>query len=101
MIIKLIDSDTYNKLVDIQREYPALTYQNRGYDYLDKSKLSEKELELFNEVSDILKEHIEGFSEFNHFTTSIPGTVKLRFQYNWNHHEPDKLPFIGVGYLVI
>ena len=54
MTIKLIDLYTYNKLVDIQREYPALTYQNRGYDYLDKSKLSEKELELFNEVSDIL-----------------------------------------------
>lgn len=99
MVIKLVDLDTYNKLVTIQKEYPALTYQNKGYDCLDKSKLSEKEVEVFNEVSDVLKEYIEGFSEFNHFTTSVSGTIKLRFQYNWNHHEPDKLPFIGVGYL--
>ena len=99
MIIKLVDLDTYNKLVTIQKEYPALTYQNKGYDCLDKSKLSEKEVEVFNEVSDVLKEYIEGFSEFNHFTTSVSGTITLRFQYNWNHHEPDKLPFIGVGYL--
>ena len=99
MTIKLVDLDTYNRLVDIQRESPALTYQNKGYDYLDKSKLTERELKLFSEVSDILEEHIGGFSEFNHFTTSVSGTVKLRFQYNWNHPEPDIPSFIGVGYL--
>ena len=99
MTIKLVNLDTYNKLVTIQKEYPALTYQNKGYDYLDKSKLSEKEIELFNEVSDILREHIEGFSKFNNFTTTKIGVVKVRFQYDWSAGEPNGLHFTGVGYL--
>ena len=99
MTIELIGLDTYNKLVGIQKEYPSLTYQNKGYDYLDKSKLSEKELELFYEVSMILKKHIKGFSVFNNFTVTNTGIVKIRFQYDWNADEPTGVPFTGVGYL--
>ena len=99
MTIKLVDLDTYNKLVTIQKEYPALTYQNKGYDYLDKSKLSKEESELFNEVSGILKEHIVGFSEFNHFTVTNTRVVKVRFQYDWTVDELGGLPFTGVGYV--
>ena len=104
MTITLITQEEYDKLLSIQKEFPALTFQNNGYEYLNMSKLTEIELEKFKEAESILKKSIKGFSKFNHFKLSKDGAPCLRFQYDWNAdydgtgHAP---PFAGVGYLLV
>ena len=58
MKIELITPETYEKLKSIFEQYPALTLQNNGYEYLNKSKFTEDEAKAFSEVSDILKKHV-------------------------------------------
>ena len=73
MTITLITQEEYDKLLSIQKEFPALTFQNNGYEYLNMSKLTEIELEKFKEAESILKKSIKGFSKFNHFKLSKDG----------------------------
>lgn len=98
MTIKLIGKRLYNQLVRIQQQYPNLTYQNTGYDNVDKSKFTEKDWEMFKFVENTLRNHIHYFSSFNHFKLRPDGTVVLRFQYNWDGGG-NGASFIGVGYL--
>jgi hypothetical protein len=100
MRIKLISQEEYLFLLDVQKRFPNLTYQNTGYNYPNKSKWSEEELDYFNQVSDILKESITGFAEFNHFKINKKGELKIRFQYDWSAADGG-LPFTGVGYLFL
>lgn len=97
MKINLIDEEQYNRLKDIQKTYPKLTLNNKGYEYIKKDTLSEEDLEAFREVSDILKDHIIGFVKFNNFQY-IKDVIRLRFQYNWGAEE-NTLSFTGVGYI--
>jgi len=101
MTINLIDEPTYDRLIAIYNFYPNLTYQNKGYDYPNKSKWSVDDLAAHKEVTEILKKSIVGFSEFNHFKNRKDGEPVFRFQYNWTADESSGLPFIGVGYLEI
>jgi hypothetical protein len=100
MTINLISKVEYNELLEIQKNYPALTYQNKGYDYPDKSKWTLEETEAFKKASNILKKCILGFSEFNHFRLSWKGDVEIRFQYDWSADQ-EGITFIGVGYLSV
>lgn len=99
MTIELISESQYKLLLNIQKTYPNLTYQNKGYDYPNKSKWSNEDLSQFNIVKTILNKHIKGFSEFNHFKLNNKNEVIIRLQYNWTLDEPYKYPFTGVGYL--
>ena len=107
MTITLITQEEYDKLLSIQKEFPALTFQNEGYEYLKKDKLTEIELEKFKEAESILKKCILGFREFNHFRISTLRNTKekvlvARFQYNWSaddDYSKNPIPFTGVGYL--
>lgn len=104
MTITLITQEEYDKLLSIQKEFPALTFQNNGYEYLNMSKLTEIELEKFKEAENILRKSIKGFSKFNHFNLSKDGIPRIRFQYDWNADEepPRTNPyFAGVGYLLV
>lgn len=103
MTITLISQEEYDKLISIQKEYPALTFQNEGYQYLNKSKLTEIELEKFKEAESILNKAILGFSEFNHFKYSKKnGELQVRFQYEWTADEENsRISFTGVGYLEV
>ena len=104
MTITLITQEEYDKLLSIQKEFPALTFQNNGYEYLNMSKLTEIELEKFKEAESILSKSIKGFSKFNHFKLSKNGAPFLRFQYDWNIDYDGKgyvPPFTGVGYLLV
>ena len=98
MTINLIDTPTYDRLVEIQNSYPNLTYQNKGYDYPNKSKWSDEDLKAFEEVKNVLSASIHGFSELNHFRVSTKGELEIRFQYDWSH-DTDSIPFTGVGYI--
>lgn len=97
MKINLISEDQYNRLKEIQKTYPKLTFNNKGYEYVRKSTFSKEDLKAFKEVSDILKARIIGFIEFNNFQC-VKDVIRLRFQYNYGAAD-NSLGFIGVGYI--
>lgn len=99
MKINLITQKEYNKLIRLYKDYPALTFQNNGYQYIDKSKFNEEENQAFAEVTEILKNSVFGFSEFSNFRQSKDGKPQIRLQYNYSHDESGY--FIGVGYVLI
>jgi hypothetical protein len=81
MKIELISEADYNLILKICTEHPVLTFQNIGYEYIDKSKFSESDQEAFDKVTEILKKHIVGFVEFNNFLYSIDNKLRLRVTY--------------------
>lgn len=95
-IIKLIinSMNNYNKLISLQKEYPELTFQNDGYEYLSKEIL-EKYKEQIKEISEILKAIIPGFVKFNNFKILNNKDIIIRCQYYWDE------TFLGVGYFYI
>lgn len=105
MTITLIEQHEYDNLLNIFNTYPSLTYKHKGYDSLDKSKLTEEELSKFSEVEAFLKMCIKGFDKFNHFTLgSKSGKPGVRFQYDWCAGEPpagNLRSYVGVGYLYL
>ena len=102
MTITLISKRDYNKLCSRQIKYSALTFNNKGYEYLDKSKFSKEDKKAFDEISNILSKSIKGFSKFNNFKVRENGDICIRFQYNYNADSDIPQPsFIGVGYLKI
>lgn len=104
MTIELITKEDYDTLIKIQKEYPILTFQNEGYQYIDKSKFTKKDQHAFSAATEILKENILGFTEFNNFQISNrTGKIKIRFQYIWDADDDEnaKRGFIGVGYILL
>lgn len=85
----------YDRLLKLQEDYPLLTYQNRGYDKLDQEIRDAHKVQ-FEEIHQICKKTIGGFSEFNNFKVRKDGTIVVRLQYNYNYEGG--VPFIGVGY---
>ena len=86
--------DNYNRLILIQKEYPELTFQNEGYEYLSRDTVN-KHKEQIEEISNILKTILKGFVQFNNFKVYKNGDIMIRVQYYWDER------FIGVGYFNI
>ena len=101
MTINLITPEQHETLLNIQKEFPKLTFQNKGYQKLDISKLNEEETDKLKEVSEILKKVIIGFSSFNHFKLDNRDEIRLRFQYNYGADDKEGHYFIGVGYIYL
>ncbi len=100
MTISLISAEEYERLLAIQAEYPVLTYQQKGYDCIDRSKLTDEENMADIEINALLKKSVVGFSSFQNFNIDKEGDVKLRFQYSWTADEENpSISFTGVGYL--
>lgn len=95
MKIELITPETYEELKGIFEKHPELTLQNNGYEYLNKSKFTPEVKEAYDTVSDILRNHVDGFSKFHNFRLSKKGRIQLRFDYRWDAH------FTGVGYILL
>lgn len=100
MRIELLTPQQYGRLMELYNNHPNLHLQNTGYEYLNQSKFDEKDKAAFEEVTEILKEHISGFEEFSNFRkgkkTDRP---QIRFQYNWDYDSEGY--FVGVGYIHI
>ena len=96
IIMKIIinNMNNYERLILIQKEYPELTFQNDGFEYLD-TEIINKHKEQIEEISKILKYIIPGFVKFNNFFIKKNGDITIRCQYHY-----DKL-FVGVGYFNI
>lgn len=103
MTITLISKEQLDRLIEIQKTYPNLTYNNKGYDYLNLSRLTPEELQHFKEAEEIIKTSIKGFSKFNHFKPSKtkPELPMIRFQYDYTADQVGERPFTGVGYLFV
>lgn len=97
MKIELINQTQYDRILEIQKQHPKLTFNNKGYEYIKKSELSEDDILAFQEVTNILKDHVIGFSEFNNFLDT-KDVIRLRFQYNYGA-ENNTTSFTGVGYI--
>ncbi len=67
MTIENISQSQYEELLNIFNKHPKLTFQNEGYEYIDKSKFDKEDIIAFNTVSDLLKNSIKDFREFNNF----------------------------------
>lgn len=98
MKIELITKEEYSTLMGIQEARPILTYQAKGYDEIDRTKLTDSDKEAVSIVRDILKKNIYGFSRFQNFKIGKDGDIQIRFQYNYNY-DTDDIPFTGVGYI--
>mgnify|MGYP006902044628 CR=1 FL=1 len=110
MIINLITEEEYNTLLDIQKNHPVLTFQKTGYEYIDKSKLTDDDKNALEIINTILSKAIEGFSKFFNYRYSKSNEIEIRFDYDWSltwNNDRDKtimregIPFTGVGYLYL
>lgn len=99
MKIKLLTPELYEELQTIQADYPELTFQNKGYQYLSP-EVWEAHKEQIDRITEILREHVTGFSEFYNFRLNKEDAVVLRFNYNWGAAE-DTLYYQGVGYVTL
>lgn len=86
--------DTYNKLKEIQKNYPQLTFNNEGYEYLSP-KIKQKHDEQIKTISELLKPVLDGFVRFDNFKPRKDGTFAIRVQCNYSPS------FTGVRYFNI
>ena len=98
MKIELLSQEEHTSILTIQKERQLLTYQQKGYDEFDKSKMTIKDKEAFNQVETILKNHIKGFVRFQNFCIK-KDEILIRFQYNYGYDGGHY--FIGVGYVLL
>lgn len=82
------------KIIEIQTNFPKLTFKNEGYQYIPK-EIKENHKKEIAEIESILREEINGFSEFNNFKENKDGSIYVRCQYYWDNS------FKGVGYFNI
>lgn len=93
MTIQLLTTEDYNTLKNIVKNNPNLTFQNNGYEYIDKRKLTAEDIEALETITEILKRTVTGFQKFFNFKFNKAGEILLRFDYLWDES------FTGVGYI--
>ena len=103
MRIELISQEKYNELLKFYNSFPSLTFQNKGYEGINRSLFTEEEKEADKCVNEILKSSICGFIKFQNFkTNNKEGLITVRFQYDWTAHDRSLgIPFVGVGYILL
>ena len=108
MILTTLEEEDYNKLLDIQKQYPNLTFTHEPYQEWIPAHFTEEDKNALNEVKSIMSKAIKGFSKFTNFYFSKKGVLWVRFYYDWSfewNNDVDKIPirkgiaFTGVGYL--
>lgn len=92
MTITLITPELHTELETIAKENPELVFDNVGFEYLSR-EVKEEKAEQIARISEILKEHVKGFSKFFNFKPCKKRGLTLRFDYAWDQR------FVGVGYL--
>ena len=98
MKITLLTTEQHDQLLSIYEIYPELSLQNTGYEYINKSALTDEAKEAIKSIESILKDAIAGFSSFSNFRLNKAGEIELRIQYNYSY-EGGGVPFTGVGYI--
>ena len=88
------NNNHYDRLVSIQKEYPELTFDNKGFEYI-KPHIRETHKEQIEEIGKILKEVDSGFVKFFNFKPRANSTFSVRYD---TYYDPS---FIGVRYIDI
>ena len=101
MTVEEITQEEYDWLLGLQMDNPNLTYDNKGYDELDETTLTEDDRQVIEVIEAFLKDKIKGFSRFQNFKLDVSGEVSIRFQYDYSANKERSTQFIGVGYLSI
>lgn len=83
---------SYNKLKEIQANYPQLTYIAKGYDGLSR-EIKEAHKEQISEITGLLKSLFSDFRSFQNFTPSKDNKFTIRCQFAYD------ASFTGVHYL--
>lgn len=99
MRIELITKEQHSILKSIFEKFPALTLQNVGYQYIDRSKFTAEEEEADKVVTEILSKSVKGFVEFSNFRINRNNEIKIRLQYDYSWDV--NYPYIGVGYILL
>jgi hypothetical protein len=81
----------YDRLIELKNDYPELTFNNDGYEYLSPS-VKEAHKAQIEEISAILKETVFGFVRFDNFKPRKNGSFAVRMQTQWDER------FTGVQY---
>ena len=84
MTITLISQSEYDTLLSIQKAHPILTFQNNGFEYINKSKFTNEDAIAYKQVDDILRKCVKDFSKFFNFKLSKKGEIMVRFDYRWD-----------------
>lgn len=92
MTITIKSNNNYNRLKELQDNYPALTFNNVGYQGLTK-EIKENHREEIKEIESILKSMISNFSSFKNFKPRKDGGLDVRMQVYYDER------FIGVCYI--
>lgn len=87
------------KLEEYAEKYPALIFNNKGYEYLRKEIQNEYK-EQIKEIEELLKKCVAGFSKFNNFLYNKDNKLFVRYQSDWNAEVEHQTrgSFIGVNY---
>ena len=101
MKINLITPEQHDTILNIYKSFPILTLQNKGYEGIDKTKLTDLDREKINEIETILKNAIVGFRRFQNYKLDKNNNVVLRFQYNYDYETSLNAGFVGVGYILL
>ena len=86
--------DYYEELVKLYQEYPELTFQNKGYQYLPQ-EVKERNQEGIDKINTILEKTVEGFVMFDNFKNRPDKNFWVRCQTRWSPS------FTGVDYFKI
>jgi len=90
-------SKNYKRLVELQKKYPELTYNNNGYDEINEDVMTRHQKQI-KEISAILKEELpKSFVRFQNFTPRRDGSIAIRCQVIYDHVSY----FQGVDYIPI
>src|SRR6478735_7163016 len=100
MKIELITPEQHEYILNSYKQYPELTLQNKGYEYINKSALSDEAKEVLKSIETILNNSIVGFRSFSNFKINKAGELQLRVQYNYSY-DNNLAPFTGVGYILL
>ena len=84
------------KLIEFKNNFPELTFNNNGYEYLS-IETREKYKKEIAEISEIMKSIDSGFLEFNNFKPREDGSFSIRYQGIYDRQTY----FKGVCYLNI
>jgi hypothetical protein len=91
----------YERLDKIRQDYPELTFDNNGYEYLS-ADVKERHENQIEEITDILSEAVPGFIKFNNFKPRKDGSFDVRMQVDWCYGTDSKLGFFdGVDYVCL
>lgn len=88
--------NVYAKLKAFQKNFPQLTFQNKGYQYI-KKEVIEDHKEQIKEILALIKTQAPFITEFNNFKTYKEDKIGVRCQGRYDQTTG----FIGVYYFAL